>query len=789
MKHVFYPYEEQEYGESVSKYFPEIFPEKPEGSNLSYEKPAVTTVTWQVSDACNLCCFPAGTKILMADFTYKNIEDIALGDEVMSFDKKSAKGKQMTLSKTKVTHLFSRHDTTRLIKTEKGESIVTTAEHPFLDDRKQWRRAEDITPSTKVMMFDGISESDIPVVDKDYKVGYVVGAWLGDGTMTHYKNGDLRDIPNRNCQNRFVVKDEECTNILAEYTEAVGIPTERKPFAFGKDTFSALFVQGKRESELLKELIETNISNNSSISYAKGFLAAMIDTEGSIGGSIRITNTSERIIAEITRCAKTLGLSATIANVGATKNQPNKWTVTVHGNLLNALSMIRPVIRRKSVLSRMGGSDFNRSTVTEVQLLEGFVPVYNMETESHVYIANNFLVHNCSYCYQHNKGHRVMSFETAKELVDRLFDGEEGFDKYVTKKSPGIILEFIGGEPFLQTDLIDKTVDYFRYKAIELDHPWATFYKLSICSNGTLYHTAEVQEFLKKHEEHLSFNITLDGNKQLHDSCRVFEDGSGSFDLAHSGIEDWRNTGHYMGSKLTVAPGNIDYLDEALMFMMKEGYANIHANCVFEEGWTYDHAKVLYQKLKKTSQFLNDNDLTDKIYVAFFDEERHMPMSHEDNQNFCGGTGGMLAMDPDGNLYPCLRYMESSVGDNVPPFRIGNVYEGLLVKPEDLKKMNCMACITRRSQSTDECWDCPIAAGCSWCSAYNYEKFGTADHRATFICCMHKAESLANVFHWNTYYRKHNLPYRFKMWLPKEEALKIISEEEYEMLYQLQELK
>ncbi len=52
----------------------------------------------------------------------------------------------------------------------------------------------------------------------------------------------------------------------------------------------------------------------------------------------------------------------------------------------------------------------------------------------------------CTYCYQINKGNRVMSFETAKKMVDLLISGEKGFSDYINPKtSPGIIIEFIGG--------------------------------------------------------------------------------------------------------------------------------------------------------------------------------------------------------------------------------------------------------------------------------------------------------------------------------------------------------
>jgi len=66
--------------------------------------------------------------------------------------------------------------------------------------------------------------------------------------------------------------------------------------------------------------------------------------------------------------------------------------------------------------------------------------------------------------------------------------------------------------------------------------------------------------------------------------------------------------------------------------------------------------------------------------------------------------------------------------------------------------------------------------GCGWCSAYNYEVFGTPNKRATYICCMHKARVLANVYYW----RLRGIDY--PMNCPKEWAIEIIGEEEYEKL-------
>ena len=59
----------------------------------------------------------------------------------------------------------------------------------------------------------------------------------------------------------------------------------------------------------------------------------------------------------------------------------------------------------------------------------------------------------------------------------------------------------------------------------------------------------------------------------------------------------------------------------------------------------------------------------------------------------------MLSMDPDGYLYPCIRYMESSLGNEIKPLRIGHVDTGIATKCEEKECIKCLSAITRRSQS------------------------------------------------------------------------------------------
>ena len=187
--------------------------------------------------------------------------------------------------------------------------------------------------------------------------------------------------------------------------------------------------------------------------------------------------------------------------------------------------------------------------------------------------------------------------------------------------------------------------------------------------------------------------------------------------------------------------------------------------------------------MKKISDYLLDNDFDmDEFFLSLYQEAFFKPKDEADLQNWCGGNGVMLSCDPDGYLYPCLRYMESSLGDDQEPYVIGDVETGICQNDCHKCRVECLKKIDRRTQSTDECFACPIAEGCSWCTAYNYQVFGTPDKRATFICDMHKARALANIYFWNSYYRKNGIEKHMDNHVPKDWALEIINQKEWDML-------
>ena len=86
-----------------------------------------------------------------------------------------------------------------------------------------------------------------------------------------------------------------------------------------------------------------------------------------------------------------------------------------------------------------------------------------------------------------------MTLDIAKKFIDMLLDNNEYTRKYIdTVNKKAAILDFIGGEPFLEVELMDQIIDYFQEATIRKNHPWQYNFRVSISSNGTLYFNPEV---------------------------------------------------------------------------------------------------------------------------------------------------------------------------------------------------------------------------------------------------------------------------------------------------------
>ncbi|MEM9047042.1 MAG: radical SAM protein, partial [Pseudomonadota bacterium] len=171
----------------------------------------------------------------------------------------------------------------------------------------------------------------------------------------------------------------------------------------------------------------------------------------------------------------------------------------------------------------------------------------------------------CTYCYaaggEFGGPARNMEWEVAKASVDRL----------VAEADPGvrINLAYLGGEPLINRDLVQRTTVY----AVKQAQANGLSVGFSITTNGTLLRPEDAAFF----EAHgFAVTISLDGVGQVHDKLRPNRGGRGSFDTILKRVEPLLAAQHRMqvGARVTVTPQNMN-LPETLERFVGMGFHSI----------------------------------------------------------------------------------------------------------------------------------------------------------------------------------------------------------------------
>lgn len=364
----------------------------------------------------------------------------------------------------------------------------------------------------------------------------------------------------------------------------------------------------------------------------------------------------------------------------------------------------------------------------------------------------------CKYCYLVGKNTKErMPWDIAKKAIDYVLNNPSDFPE------SSVVWDFIGGEPFLEIDLIDRICDYIKTELFRLNHHWFNSYRFSFSTNGINYNSAKVQNFIEKNKEHLSIGITIDGTQKKHDLNRIWktkdmengispslEDEKGSYQDVVSNIPLWLRQFPHAGTKVTISSADIQYIKESVLHLYSLGIHEVNINCVFEDVWKAGDDLLFEQQLMELADAIIDGEYYKNYACSFFSEHMGKPMDCvTQNQNWCG-AGRMLAVDAVGNFYPCTRFAQYSLREK-KAWIIGNVNDGI-----DKNKLRPFLTLDRCTQSTQECVECEVAEGCAWCQGENYDAASTPTifQRSTAICKMHKARVRANNYYWNKLYRK-----------------------------------
>jgi uncharacterized protein len=280
-----------------------------------------------------------------------------------------------------------------------------------------------------------------------------------------------------------------------------------------------------------------------------------------------------------------------------------------------------------------------------------------------------------------------MSLEVAKGAIDFLLE--------TSGNRKRLEVDFFGGEPLMNFDVVKETVKYGRERQKEFNKRIG----FTITTNGTLLNE-EASEFFNENMDNVV--ISIDGRKAVNDRMRKFTDGKGTFDEILPKIKDFVNArgdkSYYIRGTFTA--NNLDF-SEDVIFLADQGFKEISIEPVVAE------AHRAYALLEEHLPYIYEQyDNLAKKYIEYQDQGKgfryyHFLMDLDGGPcvykrvSSCGSGVEYFAVTPDGELYPCHQFVGKE------EFLMGDIKAGVTNKK--LQKEFDKNTVYHKEKCTD-CW-------------------------------------------------------------------------------------
>jgi len=316
---------------------------------------------------------------------------------------------------------------------------------------------------------------------------------------------------------------------------------------------------------------------------------------------------------------------------------------------------------------------------------------------------------NCSYCFasqgKYHGDRAVMSFEVGKQALDFLIANSG------TRRN--LEVDFFGGEPLMNFDVVKKLVAYAR--SVEKQHN--KNFRFTLTTNGMLIDD-DVIEFANR--ECSNVVLSLDGRKEIHDQFRVDYAGKGSWDQIvpkfQKMVEARKGREYYMRGTFTHA--NPDFLND-IKTMLDLGFTELSMEPVVcapgdPSELTEQDMPVVMNQYEELAQLMIERRKAGKpfTFYHYMIDLTGGPCIYK-RVSGCGSGTEYMAVTPWGDLYPCHQF----VGEE--KFKLGNVWDGVTNKEAQDEFAACNV------YAHPECADCWAKLYCSGgCAANAYHATG-----------------------------------------------------------------
>ena len=317
---------------------------------------------------------------------------------------------------------------------------------------------------------------------------------------------------------------------------------------------------------------------------------------------------------------------------------------------------------------------------------------------------------NCSYCFasqgKYHGERAVMSFEVGKRALDFLVENSG------TRRN--LEVDFFGGEPLMNWDVVKRLVEYAR--SIEKEHN--KNFRFTLTTNGVLIDD-DVIEFANR--EMSNVVLSLDGRKEVHDRTRVDYNGQGSWEKIVPKFQKLVNArggkNYYMRGTFTHA--NPDFLED-IKVMLDLGFNELSMEPVVcapgdEAELNEEDRKIVMEQYELLAKLMLEREKEGRpfTFYHYMIDLTGGPCIYK-RISGCGSGTEYMAVTPWGDLYPCHQF----VGEE--KFKLGDVWRGVTNKEvrEDFASCNVY--------SREECRNCWARLYCSGgCAANAYHSTGS----------------------------------------------------------------
>ncbi len=315
---------------------------------------------------------------------------------------------------------------------------------------------------------------------------------------------------------------------------------------------------------------------------------------------------------------------------------------------------------------------------------------------------------NCTYCYEKHKKNSKMTFETAKEIIDKEFINISDNDY--------LQIEFFGGEPFLNFKLIKDVVNY-----VEKNYPKHAIYNTT--TNGTVI-TDEVKTWLYEHKHHFFAALSLDGTKEMHDRNRQYYNMSGSYDDID--IDFFLSLYDEVSVKMTIAPNALNGMADGIIELLEKGFKVDATLALGNVDWSAKtNVNIFLEQLQILIEYYKNHPDYQIVRMLNLPVEAIL-YEQTETTRYCG-AGKNIHCYTGNDLFwtPCQGFSRVTIGEDYKKY-IGEDFEGY-IEPDGI------------------CKTCKVSSLCSKCWGTNLATTGSIDETNSWICVLNRIIMIAGA--------------------------------------------